>query len=237
MTGVSAPTPPDVPPTVGPFTVVEVRQARIDGQLVVAQDLRGRPVDLVLLTGGPSNDPAARDRFVAAAEAMHRQDGSSVLGASPAGSRAWVALPPGAGPANWQALLDAAGPPQPGSTRRGPGFDPYWRGLGSRVGWQEGLEYWGGEPLPAPWWRRWWVIALLLSLLTLLLLLLLSQCGSAIRPLPSDSSGPASSSGQTTSPSGSPTSSSPTQSPTTSSPANGEEGRSGTGSPAPTNSL
>lgn len=232
----STPASPDVPPTVGPFTVRSVLASTPDGHLVEATDQRGRQVDLVLLGGGAGDDPAARDRFVGSAEGMYRADQTSVLGASPAGSRAWVALPPGAGAAQFEPLLRSAGPAGPGASPRGPDFDPYWRGRTSRAGWQDGLAHWSNEPVTRPWWHRWWIVALILVLL-IAVLLLLSQCAPRGEPQPSPTSGSSTSTqspSETTSgsptPSGSSSGPEPSRSPTPS-PSGDDSGPSGSGSP------
>lgn len=182
MTDVSAPLPPQVPPTVGPFTVLGLLRSEGEGQLVRARDVRARQVELVLLSGAAGDDPAARDRFIGAAEAAYRDDPNAVLGASPAGAHAWVALSPGSGERLMPGLLGAT-EPRAGAGHRGPDFDPYWRGRGGRPWWQEGLAYWGDERVAKPWWRYWWAV-LIAVILLLLLLLLLSQC----QPTPVDGS-------------------------------------------------
>ncbi|MFV0458603.1 MAG: hypothetical protein ACK5MT_07540 [Actinomycetales bacterium] len=202
----SAPNSPDVPPVVGPFTIVAVLEATANGHLAVGRDVRGREVDLVLLSGDAGDDPAARDRFVGAGEALFRRDPGAVLGGSVTGARAWLAFPPGTAGERLQELL-AAVEPGADATRRGPDFDPYWRGRGSHVGWQEGLAYWNTERGARPWWRYWWAILLAL-LMVALILLLLSQCQPTTSPDPTGSP----SDSPTSSQSGSPSSQSPSSS-------------------------
>lgn len=188
-----------------------LRDALAEALVVEARDPHGKQVELILLSGGISDDPAARDRFVAAAEARFRADPEAVLGASPVGTRSWVAVPPGTAHRVVDDLVAAAQPATATVGGQGPRFDPYWRDRQPGIGWQPGLAYWSDEPTSRPWWRFWWLVALFL-LIMIALLLLFSQCAPPPPDLnPSSGSG---SGGQTrsnsapdSSGSGSPTSS------------------------------
>lgn len=229
---------------VGPFTTTGTLGSQGDASLFSAVDPLGRTVDLAVLTGGAGEDPAARDRFIAAAEDRFRSEPAAVLGATAHGTYAWVAFPPGRGAAELPALMPSvqtgAGPGE-----RGPGFDPYHRGRTTQPGWHDGLAHWQHDRGKRPWWHFWWLLALFLASL-MIMLLLLSRCVPPPPPPPSPSPTSGSGSGSPTSSSQSPSTSSGSSSPSSSSTTGSESASpspnpsgsvsgSGTGTPTPTN--
>lgn len=220
------------PHALGPYAVTGRWHHDSTGQVLSGRDPSGREVELVLLAPGPASDPAARDRFAAAAETLAREQPGRLVEASGSGPLSWVALASGSGPALARPLLESATPPgADGTSVAGPDFSPHWSGAGS--------AYPVLAPPPvltvptperAPSWRRWWWIALVVALV-LLLLLLLSACwprgGEGPEPGPSGTQSPAPSGTQSPTPS---ESGSPTPSPS-------GTGPSGSGSPGPSNSA
>ncbi len=227
----TVPPPSGTPTSLGGYTVVGRWHSAEGGQVLAAHGPHGEQVELVLMAPGPALDPAARDRFAAAAERLGADHPGHLVEVSTTGPLAWAALRSGSGPELAQPLIEAPLPAgaasAPGS---GPAFAPHWSTAPQ--------SYPPPPPVapvalpaqdPTPWWRRWWLVGLLL-LAVVLLLLLLSSCWPrddaattpAPTPTPTGSSGPS----PTPSPSGS---GSPSPGPTGSqgSPAPGDEAQGG----------
>ena len=229
--GTGGTSPSGTPRELGPYVVTGRWHHDPTGQVLSGRDGSGREVELVLLAPGPGSDPAARDRFAAAAEDLAREHPGRLVELSRGGPLAWAALASGSGPALARPLLESAAPPGAGAApTAGPDFSPHWAHARSTY---------PAVPPPAvaavptpehqPWWRRWWWLAVVVALV-LLLLVLLSACwprsgGEEPGPTPSPS-------GSTGTPSPSPSGSSPTPSPSGS---GSEPG--GSGSPSPSNSA
>jgi len=227
VTSTGAPPPTGTPHVLGPYTVTGRWHHDATGQVLSGRDGSGREVELVLLAPGPASDPAARDRFAAAAEALGHEHPGRLVELSRPGPLAWVALASGSGPALARPLLESATPPgSDGTSVSGPDFSPHWSGSASAY---PVLAPPSVVPVPTPerptWWRRWWWLVLVVALV-LVLLLLLSACwprGGGEEPGPTPS--PSGTQSPTPSPSGSPT------------PSPSGTGPSGSGSPSPSNSA
>jgi hypothetical protein len=223
--------PAGTPAALGPYAVTGRWHADATGQVLSGRDRAGREVELVLLAPGPGSDPAARDRFAAAAEDLAREHPGRLVDLDRGGPVAWAALASGSGPALARPLLAAAAPPGSGDApAAGPDFSPHW--TGSRSSYPV-VPPPAVDPVPTPegrqGWRRWWWVALVVALV-LLLLLLLSACW----PRAGEGPGPTpSTSGTSGSPTPSPSGAEPTPSPSGS----GPSGPSGSGSPTPSNSA
>lgn len=220
-----APSPSGTPHRLGPYAVTGRWHADPTGQVLSGRDGSGREVELVLLAPGPGSDPAARDRFAAAAEDLAREHPGRLVDLDRTGPVTWAALASGSGPAIARPLLASAAPPGIGTTpTAGPDFSPHWTGGRSSY---PVVPPPAITPVPTPehpsWWRRWWWLAVVVALV-LVLLLVLSACwprtGEGPGPVPSQT-------GPTGSPTPSPSGTGPTPTPSPS----------GTGSPTPSNSA
>lgn len=223
--------PSGTPHQIGPY-VVDGRWYHDDsGQVLSARDASGRDVEVVLLAPGPAGDPAARDRFTAAAERLGRENPGRLVAAGSGAGLTWAALASGSGPALARPLLDAVAAPGARATAAaGPDFAPHWSG--SHAAYPAALPPPVGLPPSAPpaRRRRWWVGV---ALLVVLLLLLLAACwpseGGGAEPGPSTTT--------TGSPSPSP-SPSGTESGPSPSPSGSGDGPSGpSGPPSPSDSA
>ena len=221
--------PTGTPHLIGPYAVNGRWYHDGSGQVLSARDGTGRDVEVVLLAPGPAGDPAARDRFSAAAERLGRENPGRLVATGSGLGLTWAALAAGSGPALARPLLDAVAAPGARVTPvAGPDFAPHWSASHA--------AYPAALPPPAPvapsappsrrW--RWWV---LVAVLVVLLLLLLAACwpsgGEGEEP------GPSTTTSGTPTPSPSGTETGPTPSPSGS--GDGPTGPSG--SPSPSNSA
>jgi hypothetical protein len=223
--------PTGTPHLIGPYAVNGRWYHDDSGQVLSARDGTGRDVEVVLLAPGPAGDPAARDRFTAAAEQLGRENPGRLVATGSGLGLTWAALASGSGPALARPLLDAVTAPGARSApSAGPDFAPHWSG--SHAAYPAALP----PPVPAPpsappSRRRWWWLAV--ALLVVLLLLLLAACW--------PSAGGGEEPGPSTTTTGSPVPSpspSGTESGPTPSPSGSGDGPSGpSGSPSPSNSA
>lgn len=230
----AAPGPPSgTPHQIGPYAVNGRWYHDDSGQVLSARDPSGRDVEVVLLAPGPAGDPAARDRFTAAAELLGRENPGRLVASGSGAGLTWAALASGSGPALARPLLDAVAAPGARATpAAGPDFAPHWSG--SHAAYPAALPPpVAAPPAAAPSRRRWWWVAA--ALLVVLLLLLLAACWPSAGG--GDEPGPSTTTTGSPAPSPSP-SPSGTESGPSPSPSGSGDGSSGpSGSPAPSDSA
>lgn len=137
VAAMSRPLPHGDPTHLGPFQVTARLSETPAGITFLGVDGQGRQVSVAVLTRAAAGDAAARDRFRAAIVGADRDATAPVVAAEPDGPTPWVATvhepnAPGAERFLDPVLLTGASRGRWAGRLRGPQFQPYWMGSGSR---------------------------------------------------------------------------------------------------------
>jgi hypothetical protein len=180
VAAMSRPLPYGDPAHLGPFRLTARLGETAAGITYLGVDGEGRQVSVAVLTRGAAGDAAARDRFRAAIRAADPAGAAAVIAAEPDGPAPWVATAyepdvPGAERFLDSVLFTGAFRGHWPGRRRGPQFQPYWSGSGSR---EPALatppSYGPADDIDPPVERGFVAAILMLAALLAVLLLLLS---------------------------------------------------------------